>query len=272
MRIISDLFVYPVKSLRGTRVRYWQLDDRGLLHDRAWMVVDHEGNFVTQREVPKMATLAATIRSGWLVVDGSDGQPLGLPPEAWNIGPRRRVRVWKDECEAIDQGDEAARWFTQALGQEVRLVYMPRNVYRSSRMVDLEDRVQTGFSDGYPLLIASQESLVDLNSRLGTPIPIERFRPNIVVSRCGRPYEEDDWHTIHMSGVTMRVMSRCARCVITTTDHRTGERNSKEPTATLAKYRREGKEVFFAVNVNHINRGLLMIGDRVEVTKWNTVS
>ncbi len=267
MRKITGLYTYPVKSLRGVPVAFSTLDERGLAYDRAWMVVDGAGKFVTQRELPMMATIGAEIS---LPLYGLLLHAPGMEIDVrnWTAGPRRIVRIWDDEeCEAIDQGEDAAQFLRAALDRDdLRLVYMPPDFHRPSR--GQGDNVRVGFADGFPLLIASEESLADLNGRLTEPVPMDRFRPNIVVAGCDRPFEEDEWHTFTIAGIPFRGMKRCTRCPITMTDQRTGDRAKKEPLATLAKYRRFGKGACFGVNVNHLGIGQLKLGDTISVTTF----
>lgn len=234
---ISRLFVYPVKSLGGIEVRAAEVGARGLLHDRRWMLVDEKGVFLSQRRLPRMARIQVRIQAGRLVARAPGMPALELP-----LRPRHggsvRVSVWGDEVRAVSCGGEADRWFGESLGTMCRLVYMPDE---AERAVDSDhgragDRV--GFADGFPILLLSEASLEDLNGRLERPVPVDRFRPNIVVEGCA-PYEEDGWRAVRVGGVSLRVVKPCARCVITTVDQESGVRG-KEPLRTLAAYRKVG--------------------------------
>lgn len=266
MRKITGLYIYPVKSLRGISLQTSELDARGLVHDRAWMIVDHANNFVTQRQFPAMAAIYTGLRPDALLL-GADGfDTVRIPTRS--AGQRLRVFVWDDTCEAIDQGGQASVYLSKVLGADLRLVYMPPDFHRPSRRLDPGSQVDVGFADGYPLLVASEESMADLNGRMKTPLPMDRFRPNIVVSGCDKPFEEDEWHSFTAGGVSFRGMKLCKRCEITQTDQLTGEIASKEPLATLAKYRKIGKGVCFGLNANHLGMGTLRVGDAIEVQKF----
>jgi uncharacterized protein YcbX len=189
---------------------------------------------------------------------------LSLPVAA--RGPIRRVSVWSSHSiKAIDQGDEASEWLSTYLKVPARLVYMPES---SIRRVNPEYAVRPGdhvsFADGYPILIASQESLDDLNTRLDAPLPMNRFRPNLVVEGC-KPFEEDTWKRIRIGEVELALVKPCSRCEVTTIDQVTAARG-KEPLKTMATFRRiKGNKVMFGMNVIPVNEGRLRVGDRVEI-------
>ncbi|HQW04861.1 MAG: MOSC domain-containing protein [Flavobacteriales bacterium] len=231
---VASLHVYPIKSLGGFTVDAARSTDRGFEHDRRWMLVDPEGRFISQREVATMACLhAAPVDGGIRVVDVRDGATLQLP---WMIdaGDTRSATVWNDHVEVITGPNAASDWFTAQLGRPCTLVYMPDATLRPTDRTYAE--AITSLSDGFPYLIISQTSLDDLNGRLDAPIGMERFRPNIVIAG-GAPFQEDQWSMIGIGDVRFSLVKPCARCVITTTDQRTGQRN-KEPLSTLATYRK----------------------------------
>lgn len=253
---LSQLFIYPIKSARGIALREARLTPRGLEHDRRFMLVDEDKLFLTQRQHPQMTRLVTSLVGERLRIDWQ-GEQLEVPltPSA---GDRVQVRVFKDEVSALDLGAEASAFFSAALGQRTRLVYMPDS---SERQVDPSyaragDHVS--FADGFPYLLANEGTLADLNRRLETPVPMQRFRPNLVVG--GAPaYAEDGWGEIRIGDALFEVKKPCTRCVIITTDQETGERHAKEPLKTLASYYTwQGKPVF-AQNV--LCRG----GERVQV-------
>jgi uncharacterized protein YcbX len=178
-------------------------------------------------------------------------------------GPRRSIRIWDDVVHATDLGDEAARWISSFLGADCRVVFMPDDVVRpvDPRYAQPGDRV--GFADAYPFLLISQGALGELNRRLKSPLPMNRFRPNLVVDGVP-PHAEDGWARIAIGGVMFEVVKPCARCVVTTTDQETGERGH-EPLRTLATYRRTNGKVHFGQNLIHQGGGELRVGDAVEV-------
>ena len=235
---ITGLHIYPVKSCRGISLAAAELTVRGLAHDREWMVVDADGQFVTQRTLPRMALIETALTSDALRLSApgqSDTLELSL---ARRDLPLRRVRVWRDDCDALDEGSEAAGWLSAFLGKAVRLVrfdpaHRRLSDHQWTRGKDAENR----FSDGYPVLVISEESLEYLNSRLDVALPMNRFRPNIVIRGIG-PHGEDDADLLHGGGFEIRLVKPCARCSITTVEQMTAA-TGKEPLVTLATYRRD---------------------------------
>ncbi len=235
---ITGLHIYPVKSCRGISLAAAELTGRGLAHDREWMVVDAAGQFLSQRTLPRMALIETALMSDTLRLSapGQSGA-LELPLAGRGLS-RCRVWVWRDDCAALDEGPAAAEWLSAFLGKPVRLVrFDPAHRRLSSHQwtqgVDAENR----FTDGYPLLVISEESLEDLNSRLDAPLPKDRFRANIVILGLG-PHGEDDINVLIGDGFEIRLVKPCERCSITTTDQATAA-VGKEPLRTLAAYRRD---------------------------------
>ena len=260
---VSSLFYYPVKSCRGIAVDVATLDRRGIVDDRRFMIVDEWGRFVSQRSHPRLALVDVGIDTDHLTFSAPSAGTLRVP--IVRTGGTRTVVIWRDECEAVEQGQDAAAWLSEFLETSVELVRMDD---RSKRPVDPNYAVrasdEVGFADGYPLLVLSEESVEDLNTRLETPVPMNRFRPNIVVRGAGA-YAEDQWRRVRFGEVNAAVVKPCARCSITTVDQQTGER-SKEPLRTLATYRHDPeRDVLFAQNVIHAGPGTIRVGDVVEV-------
>lgn len=251
MAIVRALFVYPVKSCGAIALDRAQLDVKGLEWDRHWMVVDETGRFVSQREYAAMARIVPTfVEDGVrLAMDGMN-EALHLPFVPRGGEMRAQATVWKDTFEALDEGDHAAQWFTQALGVPVRLMRFAQDVTRlASKKWTNDEDVPTQFADGFPILVTSEASLAELNARLaakGAPaVPMSRFRPNIVVDG-GEPFDEDFIDTLAIEsasggeGIVLRFAKPCARCPITTIDQQTGERDAQwpaEPLDTLATFR-----------------------------------
>ncbi len=262
--IVRALFVYPVKSCRGIALDRADVEKRGLRHDRRWLIVDGEGTFVTQRTEPRLATIAVTLDEGRqsLVLTGPGTRALRLEL-APREGPRVMVRVWRDEVEAIHGGEEAARWVSGFLGAPASLVFMPESTVRPVRPELARPGDRVSFADGFPVLVTTTDSLDDLNARLPEPLPMNRFRPNIVVAGC-TPWEEDEWRRARIGPVWVRLPKACDRCVVTTTDQLTAERGV-EPLRTMATFRRwtDGK-VYFGVNGIPDGVGTILVGDRVE--------
>jgi hypothetical protein len=232
---LVSLHSYPVKGCRGLDHRSARLTPAGLEHDREWMFATPDGRFITQRDEPRLACIDAVVRDGALHL-GAEGAGSVAVPLSWS-GDRGRVQVWGDECGALDQGDAAARWISAFLGRDTRLVRFDAGVPRPSDPQWVgEVHAPNRYSDGFPLLVVSLASLDDLNRRLDSPIPMARFRPNLVFD--GLPaYGEDDLGDFVSGDVVLRIVKPCTRCVVTTTDQRTGERQGEEPVRTLRGYR-----------------------------------
>ncbi|MEK9137047.1 MAG: MOSC N-terminal beta barrel domain-containing protein [Bacteroidota bacterium] len=262
MITISQLNIYPIKSCRGVSLQSAQLEERGLQYDRRWMLVDGQQRFLTQREWPRMALIAVEIKSDHLRVSAPAMPPLSVPIRS--VGNQHQlVNVWADHVLAADVGDDAGGWFSEFLGLPCRLVHMPDTAERVATRKGVSSQVS--FADAYPLLLISEASLAELNSRLDEPLPMKRFRPNLVVRGC-TPYEEDTWNKIVAGGVTLHVVKPCTRCVIPTIDPDTGIK-SKEPTRTLATYRARDGKVMFGQNVIHEGMGRLCVGEEGKIVK-----
>ena len=259
MLTLAEIRIHPVKSLGGFTVQEARLTDRGLEHDRRWMLVDEEGNFMTQREVGTMACLHTSAGSeGFQVTDIRTGATLDLP---WSLsaGTERMCSVWSDRVRTRVGEPAWSDWFSAQLGRSVQLVYMPDATKR--RTDGRYAKGLTSLSDGFPFLIVSQASLDELNTRLPSPIGMERFRPNFVVAG-GTAFQEDAWTDIRIGDAHFQLVKPCARCVVITTDQRTGERY-KEPLRTLATYRSKGNKVLFGINAMGDASGSVRVGDLV---------
>lgn len=263
MITVSSLVYYPIKACRGFEVESAHVERMGLQHDRRMMVITPDGGFLTQREFPRLALVTPKLNNGCLELcaPGYDSIQIGVQITGTPIA----VNVWKSQgVQAIDQGEEAAAWFSDWLGAEVRLVHIAdgyRRRVNEDYAIHADDH--TGFADGYPILLASEEGLQDLNSRLESPVPMDRFRPNLVVRGCA-PFAEDTWNRIRAGGVELAVVKPCARCVVTTIDKKTLEK-SKEPLKTLGKYRKQKLGAIFGQNVIPLTEGTLRLGMNVEV-------
>jgi uncharacterized protein YcbX len=224
------------------------------------------GEFLTQREYPRLALTRPTLEVDGLTLDAPGLPSLEVPVAT--EGTRRQVRVWKDWCHAIDQGDLAARWISEHLGADCRLVRMDGAFARKVNPdFAVDERDQVGFADGYPLLLTSEESLGDLNARLATPLPMNRFRPNVVIRGASEPFAEDRLLVFKIGNVTFHAVKPCARCEIPTTDQQTATRGH-EPLTTLATFRKVGSKVLFGQNLIHANQGVIRVGDEVNVLDW----
>jgi uncharacterized protein len=231
---IAALFVYPVKGCRGIALSSARVTERGLEHDREWMVVDTAGRFVTQRTEPRLASIAIAITATSLTLTVPGTKPLQVPLD--HSGVAGAVTVWRDTVPGIDQGSAAAAWLSARLDGAYRLVRFDPAARRLCNPAYAGDSgAHTAFADGYPLLVLSEASLNDLNARLATPLPIDRFRPNLLLSGVDA-YDEDHIDQIVSGDVTLKMVKPCTRCQVTTIDQRTLERGL-EPLHTLAGYR-----------------------------------
>jgi uncharacterized protein YcbX len=260
---LDILIYYPIKACRGFEVDASNVERMGLEHDRRMMVTTRDGGFLTQREYPKLALVTPSI-SGQELTLSAPGM-AGLTIDIRKSGPTCAVDIWRSKgVRAVDQGEAAAAWFSDFLVASVQLVHMAEDYLRRLNQqyaVNADDH--TGFADGYPILLASESSLTDLNARMDIPVPMNRFRPNLVVKDC-EPFVEDTWSRIRIGEVEMAVVKPCARCVVTTIDKDTLER-SKEPLKTLASYRKQKSGAMFGQNVIPLNEGRLKLGMNVEI-------
>jgi uncharacterized protein YcbX len=264
---VSALNVYPVKGLKGIALAEARCTGRGIEHDRRWMLVDREGMFYTQREHPRMATVWTEIHGDSLSLSAPDAGEVLVPlhPEG---GAKRRVQVWRSTCDAITVSREADEMLSGYLGFDCALVYMPDDSARYSNAEFGGEGKLVGFADGYAYLLANEASLADLNARLlakdHAAVPMNRFRPNIVVAGAAA-YAEDDWKDLAIGGAVLGTAKPCGRCQVTTTDQTTGEVRGPEPLATLATYRESEFGIRFGMNLVTLREGTIRVGDTVEL-------
>ncbi len=260
MASISGLFIYPIKSLGGIELDTVWVTDRGFQYDRRWMLVDAAGRFLTQREYPKMALLQVQLEGDQLLVyhKTKPAESFRIPMAAPPASPELIVQIWEDTVPAVSVMEAADHWFSRQLGMDCRLVYMPDSSRREVDPRYAANKEITSFSDAYPILLIGQASLNDLNTRLERPVPMNRFRPNLVVEGWA-PYEEDWVGTFKAGTILFKAVKPCARCVLTTIDQDTAEKG-KDPLATLAGYRTQQKKVVFGQNLLHNGQGYLQKG------------
>lgn len=259
---VSQLVIYPIKSCRGVEADLATVGKTGFELDRRWMLIGDDGRFLSQREYHQLAQVRVQV--------GEDGLHLeapGLPALEVGFegagGPSSRVQVWDDECVAVAEGEDAARWFSKHLGCSARLVRMASDDARPLGSSTAQPGDHVSFADGFPFLLLSVASLDKLNRRLSLPVSMDRFRPNIVIEGC-EPHAEDGWDRIRIGEVPFRFAKPCARCLVTTVDQTTGERG-REPLRTLSTYRTVDGQVLFGQNLVHEGRGAVGVGDPVEV-------
>lgn len=270
---VSALNHYPVKGLRGVPIEQAEVTGTGLRHDRLFMLVDPDGTFLSQRTVPAMAPLRAVVRDDGdellLSADGVDD--LAVPVQY--DGKRRDVSLFgKWFGVGVVQDPAADRWFSERLGQPVALVRVTPEHERRGWGVNAG---QTGFADAHALLLTSTSSLDGLNQRIvetgAEPIPMNRFRPNIVVAGWDEPHTEDRVLRARIGSAEIGYSARSIRCAVPTVDQATGVRSGPEPTRTLASYRRQpdyGGGVSFGLKAAVLTEGTIAVGDEVDVTEW----
>lgn len=266
--ILSEINIYPIKSLKGISLEEAKIERRGLQFDRRWMLVDEKNKFFTQREFPKMATIDVQIGENGLEVS-ENGSRLEIPFSP-NNNETARVAVWSSKCAAKIYEKRVNEWFSDVLQTNCRLALMPEETERKVNYfyaVHRDDHVS--FADGYPFLLIGENSLADLNSRLEDDLPMNRFRPNFVV-KDSEPFAEDGWKKIKIGASLFHVVKPCGRCVMTTIDQATGEKDGKEPLKTLASFRipkrSVKKKILFGQNLIVERAGdILRVGDEIEV-------
>ncbi|MES2733665.1 MAG: MOSC N-terminal beta barrel domain-containing protein [Bacteroidota bacterium] len=261
---LSEIYIYPIKSLGGISLSSAQVGERGLQYDRRWMLIDLEGTFLTQRVLPEMALLGVELVDDGLWVSHRQKETtlLFVPFATPNTAPISVV-VWDDTCQALPVSDEADEWFSQALGKSCRLVYMPDDSVRRVDEKYVAEPLNVSLSDGYPLLIIGQAALDHLNTQLTEALPMNRFRPNLVFTG-GEPHEEDTWQNFRVGLVEFRGVKPCARCIVTTIDQQTLKKG-KEPLRTLATYRAHGNKILFGQNLISLSSGTVQVGDAISV-------
>lgn len=256
---LAGLFVYPVKSLRGISVEAAAIAGGRLAGDREWLLVDGHGQFMHARDYPRMVRLRPSPVPGGLVISGDAGPTLEVTAPG-RAAPVLHVQLWRRQAPVRHVSPAADAWFTRELGVTARLMAFAPDA--EARLVPSYE-VNASLQDATPFHLTSQESLNDLNRRMAVPVPMNRFRPNLVVAGA-EPYAEDQWHQVRVGGTRLRWIKPCTRCVLTTTDQETGERLSKEPLRTLSTYRRVGNEVVFGHYFTADDEsGTLRIGDPV---------
>ncbi|MFD2582267.1 MOSC domain-containing protein [Pedobacter vanadiisoli] len=265
--ILSEINIYPIKSLGGISLQEAKLEERGLQYDRRWMLVDEEGIFITQRKHFELALLQVNIHDGKLSVSHKT-----LPEQSISFsldedtGERISVLIWNDTATALEVNKTVSDWFSDFLKLKVKLVKMPET---EKRLVDRDYATNNeivSFADGYPCLIIGQSSLDGLNEKLLAPILMDRFRPNFVFTG-GEPHIEDSFKAFYIGGILFSAVKPCARCVLTTIDQQTGQKG-QEPLRTLASYRTAGKKIMFGQNLLHQQTGVISVGDELVVKGW----
>ncbi len=253
---ISGIWIYPVKSLGGIRMSSAKVLPKGLEHDRRWMLVDEQLRFMTQREYPAMALFRLEYNDNGFTIQ-YDGDSIQLPFEA--SSQEITATIWNDAVTVQEVSPQHSEWFSKKLGTHCKLVAFPEKNQRNIDIAYAHNGEQVSLADGYPVLIIGQASLDDLNSRLDKPVPMDRFRPNLVFTG-GEPYEEDSWKDFSIGNCRMAGIKPCGRCTIPTVDQQTGQKGT-EPLATLSIYRRQNNKVLFGQNLVPLSGGIISEGD-----------
>jgi len=257
---LSEIWIYPIKSLGGIRLSKARVMKKGLQYDRRWMLTDENGGFLTQRVYPRMALFKQSIDDTHVTVRYKE-HALQLPLNPVYDPSPMTVTIWDDTATAHEVNPEVSAWFSTHLEMACKLVYFPEE---NPRQIDLKyspEGNHVSLADAYPLLLIGQSSLDDLNQRLGEPLPMNRFRPNLVFTG-GAPYEEDTWRDFVVGTTRFVGVKPCARCVLTTVNQDTAEKG-QEPLRTLATYRRDGNKILFGQNVLTVDLATISVGDTI---------
>ncbi|MDO6438287.1 MOSC domain-containing protein [Cyclobacterium sp. 1_MG-2023] len=261
---VSQINIFPIKSLGGINLTDGIVETSGFQYDRNWMLVDENGKFLTQRTKPEMALFQNEIRENNLYVYHQSNPNNGIEiPFNQSSGKIIKSQVWDDPVEALHVSSAADTWFSTQLKISCQLLKMDLD---NKRYIENKYKVNNeyvSFADSMPFLIIGQASLEDLNERLDSPVPMSRFRPNIVFTGAA-PFQEDTWDKIQIGEVIFQVTKPCARCVMTTIDQDTAAKG-KEPLRTLAKYRNVDGKILFGQNLIALNLGNISVGDEVRV-------
>jgi hypothetical protein len=265
---ISEIYIYPVKSLAGIAKKQVELSPFGLMYDRRWMIVDAKGRFITQREHFNMATINTAIKEEQLILSHA-GDSI-VVPACDAQAEQLKVTVWKDTFIASLVSTEVDQWLSQILDQPCHLVYMSDQVKRQVDPDFAPIGQNVSFADGYPILVISQESLNNLNAKLTEPVNINRFRPNLVTSGA-HAFAEDDWNDLSIQNIEFNAVKKCSRCIMPSINQQSGEQDQVKMLATLNTYRKQDKKIKFGQNliykdVDLINRQIISCGDEVILT------
>lgn len=258
---VTQLNVYPIKSLGGISLSKLQLTDRGFELDRQWMLIDETGTSFTQREDPRLSLFKVMLKKEGLEIT-FNGDSILLPYHSNYLGETITTEMFGNSIQATLEAPILHEWFSDQLNQHLRLV---RPSMEFPRFVKKHPGTVINFPDSSQYLILGQQSLDFLNDKLRQPIPMNRFRPNIVFEG-GKPHEEDQWSSLKIGAAKFEVVKPCARCQITTIDQSTGE-VSKEPLKTLSTYRRQGQKVLFGQYLKLVSTedNILSIGDEIDL-------
>ncbi len=264
MSRLDQIYIYPIKSCAGISLDSAIVEDRGFPLDRRWMLIEENGDFISQRSTPKLGQIRIDSESDNLHINYAGKRELTV---AFDTSPTKKLvaQIWKDKVEGNWVNEQSDGWFSELLGRPVHLIHMNKHVSRPLLKPQLpqDQDFEVSFADGYPYLLTNQSSLDDLNHRLDDPVGMDRFRSNLVVSGF-EAFAEDGWKKIKIGEVEFLCVKPCARCQVTTLDQKTGKA-SKEPLKTLATYRKQDGKVMFGINMVALNTGTVQINDPVSI-------
>ncbi|WP_413290548.1 MOSC domain-containing protein [Bdellovibrio sp. HCB337] len=260
---VQELNIYPVKSCQGQTLKELNITSEGPEGDRQWMLIDEQGTFITQRTLPKLATVQTHLNEQGLSL--GLGKQFFVVPKNNSFKRGVRINVWDEEFDAALEPDLFSQALSQYLGVNCRLVrYAPFSQRKMPTLGQGDWQPEARFSDSRPLLLTNTKSLEDLNSKLAQPVAMDRFRANIVFAGT-EAFEEDTWSRIRIGDVIFSQPKKCARCKIITIDQHTGLSEGAEPLKTLSTYRRDGNKVNFGVMWIPENSGVIRLSDKIEV-------
>jgi uncharacterized protein len=258
---LSEIWIYPIKSLGGISLTQAEVMEKGLQYDRRWMLIDEAGNFMTQRKLPELALFKVQLDATSLRVQFRN-ESIYIPLET-DAQPLRPVMIWNDQVFAHEVSTEISAWFSSCIKTDCRLVFFPE---QQARPVDAHYKIadeQVSLADAYPFLIIGQETLALLNSKLEQALPMNRFRPNFVFTG-GAAHEEDTWRDFTIGTNRFVGVKPCARCVLTTVNQETAE-TGKEPLRTLATYRSKDNKILFGQNLLAVDHNRVHVGDVITI-------
>jgi hypothetical protein len=258
--MLTEIWIYPIKSLGGIRLKSAKVLEKGLQHDRRWMLIDESATFMTQRIHTQMALFKVEANEDTLKIT-FENDTVFLPFSYLAIQTPIQATVWDDTVTVFEVSLSLSEWFSSKLNIKCKLVSFPEENSRPVEAAYKINNEQVSLADGYPFLIIGQASLDDLNKRLKEPLPINRFRPNFVFVG-GEPYEEDEWRNFKIGKNSFAGVKPCARCVLTTVNQETATKGI-EPLATLATYRKRGNKIYFGQNVLAIDHYEIYEGDEI---------
>lgn len=260
---VQSLHVYPVKSLKVCDLQSMQMTLVGPEHDREWIITDEKNRFITQRTFPKMVTIETKIENGSLGLSVDGKSPIFVSMENRDGDAYEEVTVFNSRVQGLYQGNKVSSWLSDFFGMPVKLF---RYGTKSKRLVDSKYASDTGaetrFTDSRPILITSQASLDALNAELDSPVPMNRFRANIVLEGCDA-WQEDAFQSLHIGEVKLVNAQGCSRCKVTTVDQAEGIIKGVEPLNTLSRIRKKDGKVYFGCYYIPVSEGIISVDDEV---------